>query len=163
MVLEGRCGTRCGWQALPRCCLRPCRCEGAMKIGRREFLIGTAAAGPLARGAAAADQPFNRVRGIVRLFVSDVEDKPWFNDREMWPAYFSMLAAQRFNRFQLAFGIGYDFLREVTDCYFVFAYPFLLTVPGYNVRAVGLADAERDRNLETLRYISEQAVAHGIH
>jgi len=133
-----------------------------LEIARREFLIGLAAAGPLARSAAAADQPFNRVRGIMRLFVSDVEDKPWFNDREMWPAYFSMLAEQRFNRFQLAFGIGYDFLREVTDCYLVFAYPFLLTVPGYNVRAVGLPDAERDRNLETLKYISQQAVAHGI-
>jgi hypothetical protein len=134
-----------------------------MKIRRREFLIGTAAAVPLTRSVAAADQPFNQVRSIMRLFVSDVEDKPWFNDREMWPAYFSMLAEQRFNRFQLAFGIGYDFLRDVTDCYFVFAYPFLLTVPGYNVRAVGLPDTERDRNLETLKYISEQAVAHGIH
>jgi len=143
-----------------------------MKIGRREFLIGAAAAGPLtrgaaagplARGAAAQDQPLNRVRGVVRLFVSDLEDKPWFNDREMWPAYFSMLAENRFNRFQLAFGIGYDFLREVTDAYFLFAYPFLLNVPGYQVRAAGLPDAERDANLETLRYITEQAAAHGIH
>src|SRR5580704_9367798 len=134
-----------------------------MKIRRRDFLSGTAAAGPLARSVAAADQPFNQVRSIMRLFVSDVEDKPWFNDREMWPAYFSMLAAQRFNRFHLALGIGYDFLREVTDSYFVFAYPFLLPVPGYTVRAVGLPDAERDRNLETLKYISEQAVAHGLH
>jgi hypothetical protein len=134
-----------------------------MKIGRREFLIGTAAAGVLTRGAAAADQPFNQVRSMMRLFVSDVEDKPWFNDREMWPAYFSMLAENRFNRFQLAFGIGYDFLRAVTDSYFVFAYPFLLTVPGYNVRAVGLPDAERDGNLKTLQYISEQAAAHGLH
>jgi hypothetical protein len=134
-----------------------------MKIGRREFLIGGAAAGPLARIAAAQDQGLNRVRGVVRLFVSDVEDKPWFNDREMWPAYFAMLAEQRFNRFHLAFGIGYDFLREVTDAYFLFAYPFFLSVTGYSVRAVGLPDAERDRNLETLRYISEQAAAHGIH
>ncbi len=134
-----------------------------MNIGRRGFLFCATAAVPLARFAAAQDQPLNRVRGIVRLFVSDVEDKPWFNDREMWPAYFSMLAAQRFNRFQLAFGIGYDFLREVTDAYFLFAYPFFLSVPNYNVRAVGLPDAERDRNLETLKYISEQAAAHGLH
>ena len=99
-----------------------------MRLDRRQFLLATAAA-PLLR---AADPPAAaRVRGMMRLFVSDVEDKPWFNDREMWPAYFSMLAEQRFNRFQLAFGIGYDFLREVTDAYFVFAYPFLLDVPGY--------------------------------
>ena len=47
-----------------------------------------------------------------------------------------MLAENRFNRFNLSFGIGYDFLRAVTDAYFLFAYPFFLSVPGYNVRAV---------------------------
>ena len=58
-----------------------------------------------------AEQPFNQTRSIGRSFVSDVEDKPWFNDRAMWPAYFSMLAAQRFNRFTLNFGIGYGYGR----------------------------------------------------
>jgi hypothetical protein len=109
-----------------------------------------------------AERPFNEARSIGRLFVSDVEDKPWFYDREMWPAYFSMLANQRFNRFSLNFGIGYDSLVHVTDAYLLFAYPFLVAVPGYDVRAVNLPDAERDRNLETLQFISQQAVAHGI-
>lgn len=108
------------------------------------------------------ERPANSVRSITRLFVSEVEDKPWFYDREMWPAYLSMLAAQRFNRFSLALGIGYDFLTSVTDAYFVFSYPFLLSVPGYNVRVPQLPDAERDRNLEMLRFISEQTVAHGL-
>ena len=75
----------------------------------------------------------------MRLFVSDVEDKPWFYDREMWPRYLAMLAANRFTRFNLSFGIGYDFLRGVTDAYLLFAYPFLLDVPGYKVRAVEAA------------------------
>ncbi len=108
------------------------------------------------------EQPANRVRSVMRLFTSEVEDKPWFHDREMWPEYLTMLATQRFNRFQLAFGIGYDFLRNVTDAYFLFAYPFLLSVPGYRVRVPQLPDAERDRNLEMLRYISEQAVMRGL-
>ncbi|HEU5234391.1 MAG TPA: hypothetical protein VFU50_16135 [Terriglobales bacterium] len=108
------------------------------------------------------EQPFNEVRSIGRLFVSDVQDKPWFNDREMWPAYFSMLATQRINRFSLNLGIGFDFLQYVTDSYFLFAYPFLLQVPGYEVRAVNLPDSERDHNLEMLQFISRQAVAHGI-
>jgi hypothetical protein len=108
------------------------------------------------------EEPANKVRAVSRLFTSDVEDKPWFNDRDMWPAYFSMLAAQRINRFQLAFGIGYDFLREVTDAYFLFFYPFVVDVPGYKVRAANLPDEERDRNLEMLRYIVRQAAAHGI-
>lgn len=111
---------------------------------------------------AAIESPFNQVRSIGRLFVSDVQDKPWFNDREMWPAYFSMLASQRINRFSLNLGIGFDFLQHVTDSYFLFAYPFLLQVPGYDVHAVNLPDAERDRNLEMLQFISREAVAHGI-
>lgn len=108
------------------------------------------------------EEPFNQVRSIGKLFVSDVEDKPWFNDREMWPAYFAILASQRINRFSLNFGIGFDTLQYVTDSYFLFLYPFLLDVPGYKVRAVNLPDGERDRNLDMLRYISQEAVAHGI-
>lgn len=109
-----------------------------------------------------AEQPFNSVRSVGRIFCSDIQDKPWFYDREMWPAYFAMLATQRFNRFSLNLGIGYDFLDNVSDAYFLFAYPFLLAVPGYKVRAVNLPDEERDRNLEMLQFISSQAVAHGI-
>ena len=108
------------------------------------------------------ERPANAVRSIARLFTSDVHDKPWFHDREMWPAYLTMLAGQRFNRFNLSVGIGYDFLREVTDAYFLFPYPFLLTVPGYNVRAVPLPDAERDGNLEMLKFISEQTAVRGM-
>ncbi len=128
---------------------------------RRNFLLTAAALA----GAPALPQskPANAVRSVQRLFTSEVEDKPWFYDREMWPKYLAMLAANGFNRFNLSFGIGYDFLRGVTDAYFLFAYPFLLSIPGYNVRAVNLPDAERDRNLETLRYISDQTAAHRLH
>jgi len=111
---------------------------------------------------ALAERPCNSLRSIGRLFCSDVQDRPWFYDREMWPAYFSMLATQRFNRFSLNLGIGYDSLENVRDAYFLFAYPFLLSVPGYDVRAANLPDQERDRNLEMLQFISAQAVAHGI-
>jgi hypothetical protein len=108
------------------------------------------------------ERPANTVRSVTRLFTSDVEDKPWFNDREMWPQYLTMLATNRFNRFNLALGIGYDFIRKVTDAYFLFAYPFLLTVPGFNVRVPQLPDAERDQNLKMLQFISEQTVARGM-
>ncbi|WP_345271419.1 hypothetical protein [Nibrella viscosa] len=108
------------------------------------------------------ERPANTVRSLTRLFVSEVEDKPWYNDREMWPHYLTMLAAQRYNRFNLSLGIGYDFLRNVTDAYFLFAYPFLLSVPGYNVRVPELSDAERDKNLAMLKFISEQTVARGM-
>jgi hypothetical protein len=109
-----------------------------------------------------AEEPANPVRSMMRMFTSDVEDKPWYNDREMWPQYLSMLASQRFNRFNLAFGIGYDFIKQVTDAYFLFAYPFLLSVPGHNVRVPQLPASERDNNLAMLKFISEQTVARGM-
>jgi hypothetical protein len=111
---------------------------------------------------AATERPANTIRSVTRCFVSDVEDKPWYNDRSMWGPYLSMLAAQRFNRFSLAYGIGYDFTRQIRDCYFHFAYPFLLDVPGFKVRVKGLPDAERDSNFEMLRYISEETAARGL-
>ncbi len=104
----------------------------------------------------------NTIRSVARCFESDVEDKPWFYDRAMWRAYLSMLASQRFNRFNLTLGLGYNFPRNVRDVYFYFAYPYLVAVPGYKVRASGLSDAERDRNLETLRFIGEETVARGL-
>jgi hypothetical protein len=110
-----------------------------------------------------AEQPANAIRSVARAFVSDVEDKSWFQDRAFWPPYLTMLAAQRFNRFSLTLGIGYDFASGLRDCYFYFAYPFLLSVPGYNVSAVPLPDAERDRNLEMLRFISDETARRGLH
>jgi hypothetical protein len=109
------------------------------------------------------ERPTCRIRSAMRLFVSDVEDKSWYHDRSFWPAYLDMLVGHRFNRVNLAFGIGYDFARRLRDTYFYFAYPFLLRVPGYDVRAVGLDETERDRNLETLRWVSEQAARRGLH
>ena len=106
--------------------------------------------------------PANTVRSVMRQFTSELLDKPWFYDREMWPRYLTMLAGQRFNRFHLALGFGYDALRQVADSYFLFPYPFLLSVPGYDVRASNLPGAERDRNLEMLRFIGEQTVARGL-
>ena len=74
-----------------------------------------------------------------------------------------MLAAQRFNRFHLALGIGYDFARGMRDSYFYFPYPFLLHVPGYDVRAGGVSDQERERNLDALRFVAAETRRRGLH
>ena len=109
-----------------------------------------------------SERPANTIRSMSRCFQSDVEDKPWYHDRPMWREYLTMLASHRFNRFNLCLGLAYDFPRNVTDSYFYFAYPFLLDVPGFKVRAAGLSEAERDNNLETLRFISEETAARGL-
>jgi hypothetical protein len=108
------------------------------------------------------ERPANPVRSVTRCFVSDVEDKPWYNDRAMWPEYLGMLAKNRFNRFSLAYGIAYDFARDIRDCYFHFPYPFLMNVKGYNVRAKGLPDDERDHNFEMLKFIAKETVKKGL-
>jgi len=111
------------------------------------------------------EKPANVIRSCARCFVSDIEDKSWFYDRGMWGDYLANLATNRFSRFNLTLGIGYNAGRgipTIPDAYFYLAYPFLLNVPGYNVRAKPLPDAERDRNLETLRFIGEQTVARGL-
>ncbi len=115
-----------------------------------------------AGGGVLREQPANKIRSVMKMFVSDVEDKAWFNDRAQWREYLSLLAAQRFNRFNLAFGLGYDAPSGVRDSYLYFAYPFLLAVPGYDVRASNLPDAERDANFAMLRFISDEAAARGI-
>jgi hypothetical protein len=108
------------------------------------------------------ERPANAVRSVTRLFCSEVEDKPWFHDEAFWRGYLSMLASHRFNRFSLTLGLGYNYPRDVTDAYLYFAYPFLLSVPGYHVRVRELDDEERERNLRMLRFISEEAVARGL-
>jgi hypothetical protein len=108
------------------------------------------------------EQPANSVRSIARCFESDVEDKDWFHDRAMWREYLSMLATQRFNRFNMTFGLQYNYPMEVSDVYLYFAYPFLLSVPGYDVRARELPAAERERNLETLQFIGHEVVQRGL-
>ena len=123
---------------------------------------GTPPAQALVIPAPIAEAPANGVRSVMRQFTSETLDKPWYNDRDGWTRYLGMLATHRFNRLHLAFGLGYDFLQGVTDSYLLFAYPFLVSVPGYDVRATNLPDAERDGNLEMLRFISDEAAARGL-
>lgn len=124
------------------------------------------AADPIAelkRSGHSSQQPANQVRSIARLFASDIEDKSWFNDRSFWPRYLTDLATHRFNRFSLMLGLGYDFPTDIRDAYFHFAYPFLVSPPGYNVRAAQLPEGERERNLSMLQFISEETARRGLH
>ena len=116
----------------------------------------------------------NQVRSVCRLFCSEIEDKPWYYDKGFWRSYLDALAASRFNRFNFAFGLGYDFPRGVTGDYFHFPYPYLVEVPGYDVRVVRLRDEagdqnlppfaapERDKNLQTLQFIAAETSARGL-
>jgi hypothetical protein len=117
----------------------------------------------LAIGEAIQEKPASEVRSIARLFCDETEDKPWYGDKEFWRAYLDAVAASRFNRFALTFGLGYDFPKGVTGDYFHFPYPYLVDVPGYKVRvSPALAEGERERNLEMLQFIGAETAARGL-
>ena len=106
----------------------------------------------------------NRVRSVARAFCSEIEDKSWFYDRSFWTDYLDSIAAARFNRFNFAFGFGYDFPRGVTGDYFHFPYPYLVEIPGYEQVRVepALASGERQRNLDTLKFIAAETARRGM-
>jgi hypothetical protein len=119
----------------------------------------------------------NRVRSVARAFCSEVEDKPWYYDKQFWRDYLDMIAMNRFNRFNFAFGFGYDFPSGVTGDYFHYPYPYLVDVPGYSdVRVMQLTKPdgeplpapvpvsaeERQKNFEMLRFISAETGARGL-
>ncbi|HWU54672.1 MAG TPA: hypothetical protein VN175_04160, partial [Rhizomicrobium sp.] len=105
----------------------------------------------------------NRVRSVLRAFVSEIDDKPWFYDRDGWRDYLDMLVRARFNRFSFTLGIGYDFPKGVTGDYLHFPYPYLVDVPGYDVSITpALAAGEREKNLDTLKFIARETGARGL-
>ncbi|TNC65521.1 hypothetical protein [Rubellimicrobium roseum] len=111
------------------------------------------------------ERPSARIRSIARLFCSESEDLGWFHDRDGWRDYLTMLATNRFNRFSLTLGMGYNYPYHnawIRDVYFYFPYPFLLAIDGHDVRVPELPDEERDRNLETLRFIGREAARRGL-
>jgi hypothetical protein len=80
------------------------------------------------------ESPTAKIRSICRAFASEREDKAWFHDRSHWIAYLDMLVGNRFNRFALSLGMGYDYPYHnhiVSDVYLHFPYPYLVAVPGH--------------------------------
>ncbi len=111
------------------------------------------------------ETPTAAIRSIARLFCSEEEDKVWFYDKNQWGAYLDMLAHSRINRFSLTLGMGYNYPGHnlwITDVYFYFAYPYLVSLPGYGIGIADLADEERRHNLEMLQFIGQEVARRGM-
>ena len=111
------------------------------------------------------ETPKTRIRAVARAFSSEVEDKPWLYDRSGWIKYLDMLATSRFNRLAINLGIGYDYPYHnniLSDVYLHFAYPFLVDLPGYDIRVDGLPEVERQQNLEAFQFIGREAARRGL-
>ncbi len=146
---------------------------GLLELAERvQFLPEPIAA--LHLDAAIEEKPANEIRSVCRLFCSEVEDLPWYYDKDFWRGYLDTLAASRFNRFNFSYGLAYDFPRRVTGDYLHFPYPYLVEVPGYDVKVVRLANEageknlppftaeEREKNLKALQFIAAETSARGL-
>ncbi|WP_422026646.1 hypothetical protein [Roseovarius sp.] len=110
-------------------------------------------------------EPATRVRSLSKCFSSEVEDLPWFRDRDGWQAYLDELVTHRFNRLTLTLGMHYNYPygnEFLSDVYLHFAYPFLVDVPGHGVTIANLPEAERRENLDTLKFIAREAARRGL-
>jgi hypothetical protein len=121
-------------------------------------------AGALTLHAPIVETSPNRVRSVSRAFCSEIEDKSWFYDRDFWTHYLDSLAFARFNRFNFALGLGYDFPTGVTGDYLHFPYPYLVKLAAYpDVRVdPPLAVGEREKNLEILQFIAAETARRGL-
>ncbi len=111
------------------------------------------------------EKPTARIRSMARLFCAVEEDKVWYNDKQQWRDYLSMLASNRFNRFALTLGMGYNYPYHnpwITDVYFYFPYPYLLQLPGFDIDVKEVSAEERDANLEMLKFIGREAKRRGL-
>src|SRR5579875_982871 len=99
--------------------------------------------------------PQARLRGI-RYFVHNKDlDEDWYYSRDFWDDHFAMLARDRFNRFNLVFCHQTNYLAP--------PYPFWVELPQFpGIRVPDLTPAQRERSLEMLQCISQDAAQHGI-
>ncbi len=99
--------------------------------------------------------PAVAMRGIRYFLHNQDLEKNWYYSREYWDQYFGLLARSRFNRFNLVFAHQTNYLAP--------PYPFWIELPEFpQIRVPGLSSAQRNQNLEMLRYISQAAADHGI-
>ncbi|MEU5259821.1 hypothetical protein [Amycolatopsis sp. NPDC021455] len=130
-------------------------------------LAGRITAGEAIGAGEEEHRPVVPVRSVQRAFSSEHEDLPWFHDRAFWTEYLDFQAEQRFNRFHLALGMQYNYGSRLTnagatDNYLCFPYPFLLDVAGFGVRAQGVGEAERARNLASLAFVVRETRRRGM-
>jgi hypothetical protein len=103
----------------------------------------------------ASESPSSPVRSMAVFLHNEDNEKEWYFSKEYWRKYFGMLAEDRWNTFNLVFSHQTPYLAPM--------YPFHVSVEKYpEVKAKGLTDAQREKNLEMLRFISSLAKDRGL-
>src|SRR6202000_1680498 len=91
------------------------------------------------------ESPRDAMRGIRYFLHNEDLEKEWYYSHAYWDEYFSMLARDRFNRFNLVFAHQTDYLAP--------PYPFWVDIPEFpKIHARQLSAGQRQKNLEMLQY-----------
>ena len=99
--------------------------------------------------------PSVAMRGIRYFLHNHDLEQNWYYSKEYWQQYFSLLARNRFNRFNLVFAHSTNYQAP--------PYPFWLSLKLFpQIHVPGLTEDDRERNLEMLRYISQTAADYGV-
>jgi hypothetical protein len=102
-----------------------------------------------------SESPASPVRSMVVFLHNQDDERDWYYSKDYWLEYFGMLAADRWNTFNLVFSHQTPYLAPM--------YPFHVKVDQYpEVKAKGLSDEQREKNLEMLRFISSLAKDRGL-
>jgi hypothetical protein len=102
-----------------------------------------------------SEKPHVPVRSMAILLHSEDCEKDWYYSKEHWQEYFAMLATNRWNVFNLIFSHQTPYLSPL--------YAFHVKVEKHpEIKAKGLTEEQRIKNLDMLRYISSLAKQRGI-
>lgn len=102
-----------------------------------------------------SEAPTVPVRSMSILLHSEDCEADWYYSKAFWRDYFAMLAASRWNAFNLVFSHQTPYLSPL--------YAFHVKVDEYpEVKAKNLTEAQRERNLAMLRFITTLAKDRGI-
>jgi len=102
-----------------------------------------------------SQEPFVPIRRIGVFLHSQDCEKEWYYSHEFWKEYFDMLATNRWNEFNLIFSHQTPYLSPM--------YAFHVKVDQFpQIKARGLTEEQRKKNLEILQYISSLAQKRGL-
>lgn len=102
-----------------------------------------------------SESPSVPVRSMIVFLHNQDDERSWYYSQDYWEEYFGMLARNRWNVFNLVFSHQTPYLAPM--------YPFHVKVDAFpEVKAIGLSEEQREKNLEMLRFISSLAKERGL-
>ncbi|MBN1909146.1 MAG: hypothetical protein JW818_05350, partial [Pirellulales bacterium] len=112
-------------------------------------------AGWFTSAAEVSETPHNAMRRMRILLHHEANEKEWYHSKVFWDWYIGMLATERFNELNLVYSHQTPYMAPM--------YAWHVKVDEFpDIHPVGMSDAERQKNLEALRYVAKLCHDRGI-